>query len=142
MWFDKNHQSTVYIDKRHGYYEMPDRKYHEVKPDTMADFRHLPFADRTFKLVVFDPPHLSKLGKNSWLAKKYGRLFPGWETEIQGGFDECWRVTDINGTLIFKWSDVEIKHTTILKIINKKPLFGTRSGKSGKTIWMTFFKEA
>ena len=45
-----------------------------IDPDTLMDFRAMPFADGTFPLVVFDPPHLIHAGPKSWLAAKYGRL--------------------------------------------------------------------
>ncbi|ESK53842.1 hypothetical protein F990_03122 [Acinetobacter tjernbergiae DSM 14971 = CIP 107465] len=32
----------------------------------------MPFNDGQFNLVVFDPPHLFKAGKKSWLALKQG----------------------------------------------------------------------
>lgn len=38
--------------------------------DVVGDFRNIPYKDNTFKLIVFDPPHLIKAGENSWLAKK------------------------------------------------------------------------
>lgn len=141
MWFDKKHHLAIYTDKRKENVKLCDGRTLEVKPDIMANFRTLPFNDQQFYLVVFDPPHLVKLGENTWLAHKYGRLFPGWEAEIKGGFDECWRVLKTNGTLIFKWSEGDISVKKIIDIIKKEPLFGHTTGKSGKTKWMTFFKE-
>lgn len=38
----------------------------------------MPFNDDQFNLVVFDPPHLIKAGKQSWLALKYGKLNEDW----------------------------------------------------------------
>ena len=32
---------------------------------------------------MFDPPHLLKVGKNSWLAKKYGKLPEDWPRVIK-----------------------------------------------------------
>lgn len=43
-------------------------------------------------LVVFDPPHLNKLGKSSWMAKKYGVLGLDWKEDLRRGFSECFRV--------------------------------------------------
>lgn len=37
----------------------------EIKPDIVADFRDMPFTDATFDLVIFDPPHLIRAGKES-----------------------------------------------------------------------------
>lgn len=59
FYFDKHNPDVVFMD---------NRKF-TVKPDVVADFRNIPFKDDTFNLVVFDPPHLIKVGDKSWLAK-------------------------------------------------------------------------
>jgi hypothetical protein len=74
------------------------------------------------------------------MNQKYGTLLPTWETDIRAGFDECIRVLKPNGTLIFKWNEIQIKLNTVLDILPMKPLFGHTSGKHGRTIWMTFMK--
>ena len=140
FWFDKDNQHVVFADKRSESHILCDGRVLEIKPDVIMDFTQMPFNNDTFYLVVFDPPHLSRLGKNSWLAKKYGRLFPDWELEIKAGFNECFRVLKPNGTLIFKWNTREIKLERLLKVIDKSPLFGHTSRKNGETIWMTFMK--
>lgn len=90
-------------------------------------------------MVVFDPPHLEKLGDNSWTAKKYGKLFPDWRDTIKSGFDECMRVLKPEGVLILKWSEDQIKVKQITDIVGE-PLFGHPTGRHGKTHWMTFMK--
>jgi len=71
---------------------------------------------------------------------KFGKLEDGWEDMIKKGFDECMRVLDEYGTLIFKWN--ETQHTTkkIIEVIGQQPLFGHISGKQNKTHWLTFMK--
>lgn len=96
----------------------------EVKPDIIADFRNIPFDDNTFSMVVFDPPHLLKVGENSWLAKKYGKLSDTWPQDLKKGFNECMRVLKPYGTLIFKWNEQQIKLSEILKCFSNKPIFG------------------
>lgn len=140
MWFDKNNPEAVFVDKRSEFHILCDGRTLEISPDVQADFTNLPFLDNSFSLVVFDPPHLKKLGSNSWMAKKYGKLFPGWEEEIKGGFEECMRVLKPDGVLILKWNENQIKINKIIEIINRQPLFGHPSGKYGQTIWMTFIK--
>jgi len=44
----------------------------ELNPDYIMDFRKMNFPDKVFKLVVFEPPHLRSLGKNSYFRKKFG----------------------------------------------------------------------
>jgi len=97
----------------------------------------MPFEDNSFYLVVFDPPHLVRAGEESWLAKKYGVLGPNWKEDIRQGFQECLRVLKPNGVLIFKWNEEQIKLGDILRIIEKKPLFGNRRSK---THWLVFMK--
>lgn len=38
--------------------------------DIIADFRRLPFEALSFSVVVFDPPHLERIGLNGWHGKK------------------------------------------------------------------------
>jgi ubiquinone/menaquinone biosynthesis C-methylase UbiE len=140
MWFDKQNPDVIFADKRTETHILCDGRTLEISPDLEFDFTEMPFPDNKFSLVVFDPPHLEKLGKNSWMAKKYGRLFPGWETDIKAGFCECMRVLKPDGVLIFKWNENQIKINRIIEVIGETPLFGHPSGKHGQTIWMTFMK--
>jgi len=140
MWFNKQNPDVIYADKRTEKHVLCDGRTLSISPDVEIDFTDMPFENETFYLVVFDPPHLVKLGQNSWMAKKYGRLLPGWEDEIKKGFSECMRVLKTHGVLIFKWNENQIKINELIKIIGQKPLFGHPSGRNGQTIWMTFMK--
>ena len=140
FWFDKNNPNVVFADIRELDDVLCDGRKLEVKPDIIADFRKMPFPDNSFKMVVFDPPHLCKLGETSWMAKKYGVLFPSWEMDIKEGFDECMRVLEPYGTLIFKWNETQITTSKILEVIGVEPLFGHPSGKHGRTKWISFMK--
>jgi tRNA G10 N-methylase Trm11 len=141
FWFDPNNPNVTFCDNRvvpnHEYY--PGR-FIEINPDIVCDFTALPFEDKSFKLVVFDPPHLVRAGKKSWMALKYGKLQDGWPQMIHDGFRECMRVLDDYGTLIFKWSDVQIPLSEILKLIEVRPLFGHKSGRLNNTHWLCFMK--
>ena len=125
------------MDKREYEDTLCDGRKLEVKPDVIGDFRNIPFPDKSFKLVVFDPPHLLRIGENSWMAKKYGKLTESWPTDIKQGFDECMRVLDDNGVLVFKWNEEQIALKDILNAITYKPLFGD---KRAKTHWLVFMK--
>jgi len=140
FWFDKSNPAVLFGDIRSEHHKLCDGRTLEIKPDMEMDFRAMPFEDCAFKMVVFDPPHLKDLGKNTWMAQKYGVLLPTWETDIQAGFDECMRVLEPNGVLIFKWNEIQIKLTKVLEIIKHKPLFGHTSGKHGLTVWLAFMK--
>jgi len=72
--------------------------------------------------------------------KKYGRLEGDWPAMLHNGFQECMRVLKPFGTLIFKWSEIQIPAARIWDAIGARPLFGTRCGKSSRTIWATFMK--
>jgi ubiquinone/menaquinone biosynthesis C-methylase UbiE len=140
FWFDKNNPFVLFADIRELKTELCDGSLLEVKPDIVADFRNMPFEDNTFKMVVFDPPHLHKLSENTWMAQKYGVLFSTWEQDIKEGFNESMRVLQPFGTLIFKWNEAQITTSKILKVIGVEPLFGHPSGKHGRTKWMAFMK--
>lgn len=147
FWFNKHHPNTLYIDKRDMDKQTiwtskdgTETRDFEVKPDIVADFTNLPFEANTFYHVVFDPPHLTRAGESSWIAKKYGFLGPDWRNIIGGGFRECMRVLKPYGTLVFKWNETDISLKEILKVFGKTPLYGQKSGKGGKTIWLTFMK--
>ncbi|WP_338754245.1 class I SAM-dependent methyltransferase [Bacillus sp. FJAT-52991] len=137
FWFDKQNDNVVFMDNRQLSDTLCDGRKLEVNPDVVADFRNMPFEDDSFYLVVFDPPHLLKVGEDSWLAKKYGKLGEDWQNDIAQGFSECMRVLKPNGTLIFKWNEDQIKLKDVLKCFDQKPLFGN---KRSKTHWLVFMK--
>ncbi len=102
FWFDKSNPNVVFADIRDEKHTLCDGRELDISPDVIVDFRSMPFDDDTFSLVVFDPPHLKSLGKNSWMAKKYGVLNYNWEHDLLQGFKECMRVLKPNGTLNVK----------------------------------------
>lgn len=140
FWFDKYNENTIFCDIRNEDHVLCDGRRLEIKPDFVMDFRKLDFKDKTFKLVVFDPPHLVNLGKTSWMAKKYGVLSDSWKDDIKKGFDECWRVLKNDGVLIFKWNERDVKIKDLISIIGRQPLFGHTTKNGGHTIWMCFMK--
>lgn len=139
FWFDKSNPSVIFMDNRVLHDILCDGRKLDIEPDVVGDFRNIPFEDNTFNMVVFDPPHLLKVGESSWLAKKYGKLSENWRKDLKQGFSECMRVLKPNGTLIFKWNEQQIKLCEILKIIEYKPLFGN---KRSSTHWLVFMKES
>jgi len=138
FWFRKNHPETVYMDIRELEDTLCDGRKLVIKPDVVGDFRNIPYPDNTFKLAVFDPPHLLKLGEKSWMAKKYGRLNDTWKDDIKQGFNECVRVLEPFGILVFKWNEEQITTGDVIKAIGHTPLFGDRRAK---THWLVFMKE-
>jgi 23S rRNA G2069 N7-methylase RlmK/C1962 C5-methylase RlmI len=137
FWFDRQHEDALFMDNRQVEDTLCDGRKLIINPDVIADFRDMPFNDESFYLVVFDPPHLLKVGDGAWMAKKYGKLEPTWQEDLKQGFRECMRVLKPNGTLIFKWNEDQIKLREILNVIDYEPLFGDRRSK---THWLTFMK--
>lgn len=140
FWFDRNHENVVFADQRNESHILCDGRALEINPDIQMDFRNMPFDDASFSLVVFDPPHLVRAGKQSWLALKYGKLNQEWREDIRKGFEECFRVLKPNGVLIFKWNETQIKVSEVLALTSEAPLFGHLSGKRANTHWITFMK--
>lgn len=160
FWFNKKNPIVEFCDNRQFETKLCDGRTFQVTPDTVCDFTQLPFADNTYKLVVFDPPHLlynTGMSKSNvqygtlagelnrplptgYQQIKYGALYSDWRDMLRKGFMECFRVLEPYGVLIFKWSEIDIKVTEILKLTSYNPLFGHRSGKANKTHWICFMK--
>lgn len=148
MWFDRQCQDAIFGDQRSEVITVTDNSQRNpsgvrtlrIEPDTLMDFRAIPYPDGAFKLVAFDPPHLVQAGPRSWLAAKYGKLGPDWRDDLRRGFAECFRVLASDGVLIFKWNETQVKLREVLDLTPHRPLFGQVSGKSGMTHWLVFMK--
>lgn len=144
FWWNKENPEALFMDCREvdkGAFPNGWNPGWCVKPDEIADFRNMPFPDDTFKMVVFDPPHLTSGSMKSVINKKYGLLNKDtWKTDIVDGFKECWRVLAPGGVLIFKWNEANIKAKDLLRSFPVEPLFGDFTGKTGSTIWVTYLK--
>lgn len=148
MWFDRAHPDVVFGDKRRETITVIDRSHGNasgtrtihIQPDTIMDFRAMPFPDGAFKLIAFDPPHLVRAGPKSWLAAKYGKLSEDWRDDLRQGFAECFRVLATDGVLVFKWNETQVKLAEVLALTPHRPLFGNTSGKKAGTHWLVFMK--
>lgn len=140
FWHNKTDSRVVFGDIRKESYILQDGRTLNITPDIEMDFRKIPFPDETFYQVAFDPPHLINVGQKSWLYAKYGKLSDNWRDDLRKGFSECFRVLKTNGTLIFKWSEVQIPVNEILKLTPYIPGVMHRSGKKMKTHWISFLK--
>lgn len=148
FWFDKDNPDALFIDQRRQRTSVSDKskpggvRWIEIAPDEVADFRKMPFPDKSFSLVVFDPPHLrsNRTGKTSWMATAYGTLGPDWREDLAAGFRECFRVLRPLGVLVFKWAETNIRIGEVLALTNQRPLFGTRMPKQLGTYWVVFMK--
>lgn len=148
FWFDRQDPRAVFVDKRRETHALPDVssaggvRMLDINPDIVADFTELPFPANRFAMVVFDPPHLVRAGKNGWQAKKYGKLEGDWRDMLRRGFAELFRVLKPEGTLIFKWNEHEVPVSEIIALTPETPLIGQRCGKTAKTHWLVFMKPA
>lgn len=143
FWIDKQDDRAVFTDRREEQHVLCDGRTLQISPDIIADFRALPFADNRFAQVVFDPPHLDRVGENAWMKKKYGALDKKtWPDDIRAGFAEAFRVLRPHGTLIFKWNETQIPVSKVIALTDQKPTIWQRTGKSDKTHWILFLKPA
>ncbi|XVJ69925.1 MAG: SAM-dependent methyltransferase [Rhizobacter sp.] len=148
FWFDKKNPDVVFGDCRQETLTVTDNSRGNttgqrticIEPDTLLDFRKLPYPDATFKLVAFDPPHLVHAGPRSWLAAKYGKLGADWRDDLRQGFAECFRVLDHDGVLVFKWNETQVKLQEVLALTPHAPLLGNTAGKTNGTHWLLFMK--
>ena len=144
FYFDKQDKRVLFCDIRKIQTNLCDGRAFEVNPDVVADFTNLPFPEKSFKMVVFDPPHLikSKGGEpTGWQHIKDGCLQGDWKEMLRKGFEECFRVLEDYGFLIFKWNETDIRVSEVLSFTDRKPVFGHKSGKRSNTHWICFIKE-
>jgi hypothetical protein len=142
FYFDKEDDRVLFGDIRaKETHLLTNNQTIHIEPDEVMDFREIPYPDESFQCVIFDPPHRIKLKVESDFIKKYGSLErESWQEDISKGFAECFRVLKVNGTLIFKWSEVSIPLREVLKITPYKPVLGHPSGKRMGTHWVLFIK--
>ena len=140
FYFDKKNPKVLFRDCRKEEHILCDGRKLHVNPDEIGNFKDLPYPDRTFQLIIFDPPHLKQLGKSSWMRKKYGVLPMEWEEELKKGFLEVWRCLNTGGTLIFKWNETQIPLKKVLALAPATPLCGHTTTINLKTHWIIFYK--
>lgn len=144
MYFDRHDPDVLFQDIREVETTLCDGRRFEVKPDVVGDFTSMEYPDASFRMVVFDPPHLVHNSQNEptgWQKIKYGSLPPhGWREMLRKGFAECFRVLKDDGFLIFKWNATNIPVSQILELTTYRSVFGHPCGKRGLTHWMVFIK--
>lgn len=146
-WWDKEHPLAVYMDKRsipaapkRSWKYQPNPNW-KCEPDIVGDFRSMPFADESFQLVLFDPPHIiQRKPEGGLITMTYGSLEPATaDDDLRKGFSECWRVLARGGTLVCKWAGAMER---VKPHFPAPPIVGTRrvTKKGLGTRWMIFYK--
>ena len=150
FWFDKDNPDVVYGDQRAETLTVTDQSHGRIggtrtlsiAPDHLMDFTAMPFDESSFSLVVFDPPHLTRGGAESWMVAKYGKLTGDWREDLRKGFSECFRVLRPDGVLVFKWNETQVKAKEVLALTPVRPLVGHFTGHKNFTHWYVFIKPA
>ena len=142
MWFNKNHPNALFMDIREETF-LNRKETVIISPNYIGDFRDVNFPDKSFKLIVWDPPHLKMKKMTGNFAKTFGNLHPDtWQDDLRNGFNNLWRMLDDFGVLIFKFSDFSFSFKDILKLFPIEPLFGNTASKSKNSVtkWFCFMK--
>jgi len=150
---NKDRDDTLYIDKREDNNPLKREEFgyeprnYSIEPDEVEDYRDLPYADKSFNLIVFDPPHIIRNDGMKSLSgvsdRKWGNLHAEtWQEDLSAGFEELFRVLSPGGTLVLKFADVSADFSEVLNLTEHDPLFGTsvNNGKNVETRWFVFYK--
>lgn len=143
MWFDKENKNTVFMDirsEKKGFIKLQPNC--QINPDILANWKDMPFPDKSFKLVVWDIPHVIGTHITGIIMQKYGYLDKNdWEEDLKKGFSEIMRVLDTYGVLEIKFADVSIPVKKFLGLFPQQPLFGTITKKGvNNTYWFCYMK--
>jgi len=146
FYFDKKDSRVLFGDIREGSFSFVDSRgschSFDVSPDYLGSVTKLPFSDGSFKMVVFDPPHLV-CSSSSRIGRAYGSLPLDWKSFFRDSFAECWRVLDPSfGVLIFKWADDRFSCNDVLSCTDLKPLFGSKVKRRSNLFWLVFVKSS
>ena len=143
-WLRKHDPDTTYIDIRP-----------EVKPDIVMDATHTTFQDKTFDIILFDPPHrrfspnpreiFDSHKKGANYAYIYGSFTTSYiKSFISAAFAEFFRILKDDGLVFFKWNTLAIPLDKILPMaVDFYPIFGQNFNKISKheTVWLCMRKD-
>lgn len=62
FYFDKKDPNVLFADIREVHEKLCDGRRLDISPDVFADCTNMPFANKSFRMFVFDPPHLKNVG--------------------------------------------------------------------------------
>jgi hypothetical protein len=131
IWTYKKSENIIYADIE---------KQLWVKPTIIADNRQLPFQDKTFHTIFFDPPHdwgdepfdfkIAKWDKSRRLVRNYayGYTYYGWDKYktkkelikyIYNAQIELHRVLKDDGLLFVKWCEMRMSRKSLLALLDR-----------------------
>lgn len=153
IWYQKNHPFVTFMDKRTGSFNYSDNhKYalnrdrtYRVNPDIISEWKHAPFPNNHFDMIVFDPPHLiiERGKKPPAMTQAYGYLYKdNWRKVLKDGINKLFNILKPEGVFVFKWCENSAKVQEVLKFFPYKPLFGSNTKSKGHTsnFWILFIK--
>ncbi len=136
FWYEKKLPFVTFQDIRAGIKEYSGGRKIRIEPNHVGNVTSMDFADETFDLVIFDPPHMIRAGKTSWLNIKYGKLPEEWESWMAKAFAECFRVLKTDGILVFKWNSTQIPFAKVIKLSPYRPILGDQRASTRWTIFV------
>ena len=152
MWPCKKPPETLFMDKEYTL---------KIPPDIFAVWEHLPFRDKSFRTIIFDPPHtitrlpITYYGDTKGMGGNHGTSWYGWfKTKRDLVISLCRAAAEFHrvGTILcVKWYEGQIPLHKIIplfrpwrnfKIFKSKPRMGRRSWRKSSplTWWVTFTK--
>jgi hypothetical protein len=115
----------VELKLAHGFTKLDVRGVR--RPHVRADFRYVPFRSGQFRLVLYDPPHLTDFGTEA-NKEKHGRHpiverysafrdVADLRKSCYLAFREIARILAPQGVLIFKWNEYIKKIDWVLRLV-------------------------
>lgn len=141
----------IFMDIRHGAFDRSKWEIEPlmVEPDIIADIKHLPFRDKIFNAIIFDPPHGS-FNLESFLGVKYGGLtINEFQHLVIWANIEFARVLIDGGVIFAKIMEVENRYKVLensfrnFKLLLNIRYRSQRAIKTSKaiTVWQLYVKK-
>lgn len=125
FYFDKHDERVLFQDIRKISTHLCDGRLFEVNPDIQADFTNMPYEDKSFSMVVFDPPHLLRNVGKSKMADMYGKVFDDF-FETQPIFCVCGKLaTGIHERTCKKFNN-KVEREVLRRLAHLLPYYLTR----------------
>ena len=154
IWYQKNHPFVTFMDKRKERVKcisikdqrVSHKRFYNINPDIVSEWKDAPFPDNYFDMVIFDPPHLiiNRDKKNlSAMDKEYGNLYKdNWRGVLREGIKKLFDILKPEGIFVLKWCENSAKVDEIIKLCPYPPMFGSNTKSKGHTenFWILFLK--